>query len=312
MYHPARQDASRMASCCPRDSYTHAVMYSVIVLSLLSRACGSTIVLAAGAAVALNEPSSGQQAASTAVMATNEPPIRHQVFRAYAGATPTVDGVISRKLTRLEPKERKHLAHLDACMHAAGEWDDAFEFVSSPDWVSEFSPARNISELSIRAGFIKHDATHLYFAFDVVDDVRYAVDTPRWLPTGNPNATELTPQGWPCEARENRPSAYKPPVLEPPAYEPPAYEPPARRAPSRRSISHLLLAGFGDELEIILNAAAPPSRVSKAARTSNVPGNATAWQMVLNSGKSRLGGIGVVSTARFSLTLDDGVVPAMG
>eukprot|EP00966_Prymnesium_polylepis_P238434 5514153-Prymnesium_polylepis.1 len=81
-----------------------------------------------------------------------------------------------------------------------------------------------------------------------MDDLRYAVDTPRWRPAGNPNATALTPQGWPW---------------------------------------------FGDELEIILNAAGPPWRVPLVARASNVPGNATAWQMVLNSGKSRLGGVGV-------------------
>jgi hypothetical protein len=153
------------------------------------------------------------------------PPPRQEQFRAYAGSTPRIDGIIS-----------------------PSEWSDAYEFSSSPDWVAEFSPANNASDLSIKSGFIKHDDHHLYFAFDVVDDVRYAVDTPRWTPAGNPNATELSRQGWPW---------------------------------------------FGDELEIILNAAAPPSKVPAASRTSNVPGNATAWQMVLNTGKSRLGGIGV-------------------
>ena len=166
----------------------------------------------------------------------------------------------------------------------AGEWTDAFEFASSPDWVSEFAPATNSTDLSIRAGFIKHDGTHLYFAFDVVDDIRYAVDTQRWLPTGNPNATELTPQGWPCEARKSRHS-YRVAAS-------------ARGARTRCHTYVPHIAGFGDELEIILNAAAPPSKVPEAARTSNVPGNATAWQMVLNTGKSRLGGIGVVSAPR--------------
>ena len=59
--------------------------------------------------------------------------------------------------------------------------------------------------------------------------------------TGNPNATELTQQGWPW---------------------------------------------FGDELEILIDA---------TGRGGNygVAGNASEWQMVFNSGKSRLGGIGV-------------------
>lgn len=150
---------------------------------------------------------------------------RQQTFRAYAGRTPVIDGKLS-----------------------PGEWTDAFSFSSTPSWVAVFAPATRPSDASIRAGYIKHDDTHLYFAFDVVDDVRYAVDTRRWTPKGNPNATELTPSGWPW---------------------------------------------FGDELEIILNAAQCPSRVPAAARTRNVAGNASAWQMVLNTGKSRLGGVGV-------------------
>ena len=92
-------------------------------------------------------------------------------------------------------------------------------------------------------GFIKHDFHWLYFAFRVVDDFRYAsTDTNgRWLPAGNPQATNLTREGWPW---------------------------------------------FGDEIEILMDA------TGKGGNES-VAGNASEWQMVFSSGKSRLGGIGV-------------------
>lgn len=117
--------------------------------------------------------------------AAHEPPGRRETLRAYLGETPRIDGALS-----------------------PAEWSDAFAFSSAEDWVAEFSPARNASDLSMR-GWAKHDATHLYFAFDVVDDVAYAVDTPRWLPGGNPNATELTQRGWPWfgDEMESAPNA---------------------------------------------------------------------------------------------------------
>jgi SSS family solute:Na+ symporter len=46
-------------------------------------------------------------------------------------------------------------------------------------------------------------------------------------------------------------------------------------------------AFFGDEMEILLNAAGP------TADELDVAGNATQWQMVMNTGKSTLGGVGV-------------------
>lgn len=91
---------------------------------------------------------------------------------AYPGRAPKLDGVLS-----------------------AGEWDDAVRFTSA-GWVPQFTPTRDPRDLSL-TGWVKHDGRRLYFAFDVTDDVLYAIDTPRWLPDVNPAAHELTPKGYP-------------------------------------------------------------------------------------------------------------------
>ncbi len=94
-------------------------------------------------------------------------------LEAFSGKTPKIDGVIS-----------------------PGEWDDATAFSGVEGWISQFSPVRDPLDLSLR-GFVKHDGSRLYFAFQVTDDVLYSVDTPRWLPPNNAHAHELSPRGWP-------------------------------------------------------------------------------------------------------------------
>jgi SSS family solute:Na+ symporter len=93
-------------------------------------------------------------------------------LNAYPGKTPTLDGVIS-----------------------PGEWNDATTFTNA-GWIPQFSPTTDPKDLSLR-GYVKHDATRLYFAFDITDDVLYGIDTPRWLPEENPHAHELTRAGFP-------------------------------------------------------------------------------------------------------------------
>ncbi len=92
---------------------------------------------------------------------------------AYLGSTPKLDGVLS-----------------------PGEWTDATPIVGTLDWTPQFSRTTDVKDLSLQ-GWVKHDRTHLYFAFDVTDDVLYGIDTPRWLPDENPKAHELTRQGYP-------------------------------------------------------------------------------------------------------------------
>lgn len=94
-------------------------------------------------------------------------------LNAYSGKTPTLDGVIS-----------------------PGEWSDATEFFGVKGWTPQFSPTTDPKDLSLH-GYVKHDAKRLYFAFDVTDDVLYGIDTPRWLPNENPQAHELTREGFP-------------------------------------------------------------------------------------------------------------------
>jgi len=94
-------------------------------------------------------------------------------LNAPAGHTPVIDGLLS-----------------------PGEWDDAERFSGPKDWISQFSPTTNPKDLSF-TGFIKHDDTSLYLALDVIDDVLYGIDTPRWLPDENPKAHDLTREGWP-------------------------------------------------------------------------------------------------------------------
>jgi SSS family solute:Na+ symporter len=92
---------------------------------------------------------------------------------AFAGSTPKLDGAIS-----------------------PGEWDDATSFTGVNGWKPQFLPVTDPKDLSLR-GWVKHDGRRLYFAFDVTDDVLYGIDTPRWLPSNNPKAHELTREGFP-------------------------------------------------------------------------------------------------------------------
>ena len=92
---------------------------------------------------------------------------------ANLGTTPTLDGEIK-----------------------PGEWSDATTLDGTKGWTPQFSPTVDVKDLSLR-GWVKYDKTHLWFAFEVTDDVLYGIDTPRWLPEKNPKAHELTPDGWP-------------------------------------------------------------------------------------------------------------------
>jgi acetyl esterase/lipase len=103
----------------------------------------------------------------------NQGLLRKRVINAYLGKAPVLDGQI-----------------------APGEWNDAAEFSGVTDWVPQFSATTDPQDLALH-GYVKHDGTRLYFAFDVTDDVLYGIDTPRWLPDENPKAHELTREGLP-------------------------------------------------------------------------------------------------------------------
>lgn len=92
---------------------------------------------------------------------------------AYLGATPKLDGVLS-----------------------PGEWGDATAFDGVEGWKPQFLPVNDAKDLSLR-GWVKHDGRRLFFAFDVTDDVLYGIDTPRWLPSNNAKAHDLTRDGFP-------------------------------------------------------------------------------------------------------------------
>ena len=94
-------------------------------------------------------------------------------LEARPGKTPVLDGVIS-----------------------PGEWADATTFSGVEGWKPQFSAVIGTKDLSLK-GYVKHDGKRLYFAFDVTDDVLYGIDTPRWLPSNNPKAHELTREGFP-------------------------------------------------------------------------------------------------------------------
>ena len=93
--------------------------------------------------------------------------VQKRTVEAYPGTTPKIDG-------RLEAKE----------------WSDATPIVGVLDWVHTFSPTTDPKDLALR-GWVKHDGTWLYFAFEVTDDLLYGIDTPRWLPKENPKAHEF-------------------------------------------------------------------------------------------------------------------------
>ncbi len=94
-------------------------------------------------------------------------------LHSYTGTTPHLDGILS-----------------------PGEWTDATSFAGTQGWTNTFTKTTDPKDLSVK-GWVKHDGTHLYFAFDVTDDVLYGIDTPRWLPDENPLAHELTQKGYP-------------------------------------------------------------------------------------------------------------------
>lgn len=94
---------------------------------------------------------------------------------AYLGTTPTLDGFIRN-----------------------GEYNDAEKIIGVKGWKSDTPPAsENSKDLSV-VGWVKHDGSSLFFAFDVTDDVIYGFDIERWLPSTNPDANKLNFQkGWP-------------------------------------------------------------------------------------------------------------------
>jgi len=96
-----------------------------------------------------------------------------RTMHAFPGKAPKIDGVI-----------------------APGEWDDATHFYGVEGWAAQFTPTKNPQDLSLQ-GWVKHDGKRLYFGFQIVDDVLYGIDTPRWLPQVNPKAHDLTPEGFP-------------------------------------------------------------------------------------------------------------------
>jgi SSS family solute:Na+ symporter len=96
-----------------------------------------------------------------------------RILDAYAGKTPSLDGVISK-----------------------GEYSDATRFTGVSDWIAQFTPTKDPKDLSV-VGYVKHDDKYLYFAFDVTDDVLYGIDTERWLPDNNPRAHEISREGYP-------------------------------------------------------------------------------------------------------------------
>jgi hypothetical protein len=116
-------------------------------------------------------------AAAAAASSLSDP--RPKVLHAYNGTTPAIDGI-------LEPEE----------------WDDADQWVGIPDWDPAFAPVlppaspSDPQDLNLTA-WVKRDAERLYFAFQIMDDVQYRVDTPAWMPGGNPSADNLTQAGWP-------------------------------------------------------------------------------------------------------------------
>ena len=108
----------------------------------------------------------------------------------WFGQAPKLDGVIS-----------------------PGEYADAVEFRGVNDWVPTFTAVTNATDLALR-GWVKHDSNWLYFAFEVKDDTLYGIDTPRWLPPENPNAHELSREGFPWFGDEmeiliNAPNTWK-------------------------------------------------------------------------------------------------------
>ena len=96
-----------------------------------------------------------------------------RTLEAFPGKTPKLDGILS-----------------------PGEYADATEFSGVLDWNPTFSKTTDPKDLALK-GWVKHDGKRLYFAFQITDDVLYGIDTPRWLPSNNTKAHELTREGFP-------------------------------------------------------------------------------------------------------------------
>jgi SSS family solute:Na+ symporter len=110
---------------------------------------------------------------SAAVCAQQQETRTTRSLYAFPGKTPKLDGLIEK-----------------------GEWDDATQFFGVQDWIPQFSPTTDPSDLALHA-YVKHDGKRLYFAFDITDDILYGIDTERWLPKENPKAHDLTREGFP-------------------------------------------------------------------------------------------------------------------
>ena len=100
-----------------------------------------------------------------------------RTLKAYLGTTPTLDGFISE-----------------------GEYSDAEFLTGVSGWYSDMNNGTACTDsldLSVKVWY-KHDGTHLYFAFDVTDNIIYGFDTERWTPEVKPDANNLARgEGWP-------------------------------------------------------------------------------------------------------------------
>ena len=108
------------------------------------------------------------------LVALCERPVRglNKTIYAYLGKTPVLDG-------RIDP----------------AEWADAYSEHGILGWDPEFQPVAHTTPVDLNLSlWVKHDRTHLYFAFQVTDDVLYGFQTPSWLPSGNAEANNLTQQ----------------------------------------------------------------------------------------------------------------------
>lgn len=99
--------------------------------------------------------------------------VSSETLHSYPGTTPTLDGILT-----------------------PAEWADAYSFGGISTFHPGFFPVLSPADLDI-LGFVKHDSKRLYFGFNITDDLLYSIDTPSWLPPGNPSAENLTRQGWP-------------------------------------------------------------------------------------------------------------------
>ena len=118
-------------------------------------------------------------AAANAALGDNTAPVADRVLHAWNGTTPALDGVLS-----------------------PGEWDDADSFSGVQNMMARFDPVEPPSspgqpaDLDVTV-YVKRDASHLYFAFNVTDDRLYRLQTQAWAPALNPAANNLTREGWP-------------------------------------------------------------------------------------------------------------------